>query len=393
MSHRQFWCAIAASGCFIAFPASAAAEPASGLTYEQSEARAEFIALVRKARQGDADSQWLVGKTYVRLGEPAKAVPMLLAAGASGHAEAATLLAALYEDGRGVQSDLSAAKEWYRRAAGLGHAPAMAALGRVLRQEGHSNATETESLLRRSAELSNPEGQYQLAIMLSAMQPGDRAEELDWFVKAARQGHIGAQVSAAALLLKRNAEGDRLAAIDWLERAAKAKDPVASYLLARVSSEQKTIDFERIRETLTIAATAGHREAQFLLGKLLADSSVLADKTDAASWLEKASQNGHLDAANRLGELYLAPVSELRHLAKARQIFQRAAEQGNASAMYNLARMQSEGLGGESDSRQALIWYSRAAEAGHEGAADVVETLLASSIKSSALGFKGFWQK
>jgi TPR repeat protein len=393
MRQGRLWPALAAWGCFIACPALAAAEPALGLTYEQSEARTEFIALVRKARQGDTDAQWQVGKTYVRLGEPAKAVSMLLAAGTSGHAEAASLLAALYEDGRGVQPSLSTAKEWYRRAVNLGHAPAMAALGRVLRQEGHADASEAESLLRRSAELGDPDGQYQWGLMLSATHRADAAEELNWFIKAARQGHVGAKVAAAALLLKRNSEGDRGAATDWLERAARENDPVASFLLGRMASEQKKGEAGRIRETLRTAAAAGHREAQFILGRLLADSANVADKTEAANWLEKASHYGHLEAANRLGELYLESVAELQHPAKARQIFQRAAERGNTSAMYNLARMQSDGLGGESDSRQALVWYSRAAEGGHEAAADVVESLLGSSIKASALGFKGFWQK
>lgn len=386
---------LAAVGCCWATSVSAAPESsAPTLSYEQSEARAEFVALVRKARQGDTESQWLVGKTYVRLGDPARAVSMLFAAGSAGHKEAAMLLGALHEDGRGVPPSPALANEWYRRAAQLGHAPAMAALARLLLIDGlPDSVSEAETLLRRSAELDDPNGQHQFALRLGAASRENTGEALDWYLKAARQGHLGAQVAAAAVLLARNSDADRAAAAEWLERAAKEKDPVASFLLARLIAEQSSSDSGRIRELLKIAASAGHREAQFLLGKRLADSAQLADKREAEEWLDRASRNGHLDAANRLGELYFESVAELRHYEKARLIFQRAAEQGNISAMYNLARMQSEGLGGETDTRQALTWYSRAAEGGHEGASEVVETLLASSIKSSAIGFKGFWQK
>jgi TPR repeat protein len=60
--------------------------------------------------------------------------------------------------------------------------------------------------------------------------------------------------------------------------------------------------------------------------------------------------------------------------------------------MYNLAAMQHDGLGGLRDTDLALKWYTCAADAGHERAFEVVERLLNSSVKTSALGLKGFWQ-
>jgi TPR repeat protein len=40
----------------------------------------------------------------------------------------------------------------------------------------------------------------------------------------------------------------------------------------------------------------------------------------------------------------------------------------------------------------ALKWYTRAAEEGHEKALEMVADLLDSSLKTSVLGLKGFWQ-
>ncbi len=59
---------------------------ASALTYDQSQDRAEFVLLLRKARQGDSDAQWAAAMTYLRLGEPGLAMPLLDSAAASGHA-------------------------------------------------------------------------------------------------------------------------------------------------------------------------------------------------------------------------------------------------------------------------------------------------------------------
>ena len=66
---------------------------------------------------------------------------------------------------------------------------------------------------------------------------------------------------------------------------------------------------------------------------------------------------------------------------------------GNVDAMYNFADMQNVGLGGERDSMAALKWFNRAAEEKHEKAIEVLESLLGSTIKTSSLGLKGFWQR
>jgi len=49
-------------------------------------------------------------------------------------------------------------------------------------------------------------------------------------------------------------------------------------------------------------------------------------------------------------------------------------------------------LGGARDTDKALRWYAKAADEGHEKAAEVVGRLLNDSLKTSALGLKGFWQ-
>jgi TPR repeat protein len=186
---------------------------------------------------------------------------------------------------------------------------------------------------------------------------------------------------------------DRKAAAEWLARAAEKQDPVAHYLLGRLFEEDgKVAAIPKALRSYRIAAAAGHREAQFALASLLAGSALARDRSEAAEWYGRAHEAGHGTAANRLGELYRDEVGERQQLFRARELFQLAAEQGNVDAMYNLAQMQNQGHGGIRDTDMALQWYSRAAAAGHERAVKVVERLLDSSIKTTALGLKGFWQ-
>ena len=154
---------------WLAAPQVAAAGPvATPLSYEQNEDRSAFITLVRKARQGDAESQWQVGATYAKLNDPIRALPMLRSAAEAGHPQAATLLGWFHESGRGTEKNLEEARRWYRAGVDRGQADAMAALGRLLLKEpGAESRQATQQLLQRAAERNDPDGQYYLGWMLA----------------------------------------------------------------------------------------------------------------------------------------------------------------------------------------------------------------------------------
>ena len=52
------------------------------------------------------------------------------------------------------------------------------------------------------------------------------------------------------------------------------------------------------------------------------------------------------------------------------------AEQGNIEAQFKLGEMHQEGLGVPADEKQALVWYTRAAEQGHTGAQERIEAIV-----------------
>jgi TPR repeat protein len=380
----------------LALALSTAMAIGSPLTDQQAEDKRAFIEQLRQARKGDPEAQWRVATTYVRLGEYERALPVLSSAVAGGHAQATGLLGWLNEEGRGVPKSVEQAIVLYRSAAEKGDLPSMVALTRLLPRSDPA----ASAYRRRAAESGSADGQYALGLELAAMGAamGDekQAESHQWFLKAAQQGHRGAQVAVAARLLDgKGAKADSRAALVWLKPASGAGDPVANYLLARVGLAEDSAKPDSVVPALRAAAAAGHREAQFMLGKLLAAAEGAESRREAAQWLEKAHAAGHLAAANRLGELILdaKASASLQQLTYARGLFFKAAENGNVDAMYNFAGMQHMGLGGDKDAFEALKWYSRAAEGKHERAAVVVEDLLGSTIKTTSLGTKGFWQK
>lgn len=363
---------------------------ASSLTLEQTQDRAQFILLLRKARQGDSDAQWAAAATYLRLGEIEAALPLLASAASAGNVSALSQLGALHEEGRGVDKNPEKAVDWYRKAADQGDPGSMAGLARLLPRSDPQGA----NYLRRAALAGDADAQYALSLEIAAR--GDDkflAESHEWLLKSAQQGHIGAQIEVGRQFLEgKVVKSDAAQGSDWLERAARSGNPVANFMVGRLYLARGRSGDEAARKHFFVAAKAGHREAQFLYGKLLADSRVSEEKRKAVEWLEKAWAAGHVEAANRLGELLREPVDGLQQPARAREYFLSAAQKGNVDAMYNFAEMQHFGVGGEKDSFDALKWYGRAADGKHKRALEVVESLLGSTLKTSSLGSKGFWQ-
>jgi TPR repeat protein len=66
-------------------------------------------------------------------------------------------------------------------------------------------------------------------------------------------------------------------------------------------------------------------------------------------------------------------------------LFRKAAEQGDAYALYNLGWAYESGLGVSKDRQQAMAWYSKAAEKGNLLALRRLDSLSANSSAWSAV--------
>jgi hypothetical protein len=87
------------------------------------------------------------------------------------------------------------------------------------------------------------------------------------------------------------------------------------------------------------------------------------DQAEAAEWMAKAAERGHLQAELTLAWMYANGVGVGRDEDAVRHWYRRAAEQGSAQAQYMLATMYRFGqYGVERDVAQALPWYLKAAD-------------------------------
>ena len=89
----------------------------------------------------------------------------------------------------------------------------------------------------------------------------------------------------------------------------------------------------------------------------------LSDKVNFDNCSVDAEQ-GDASAQFNLGLMYFEGQGVARDYNQAVKRFQKAAEQGDADAQYNLGFMCFEGLGVTQDYKQAVKWYQKAAEQG-----------------------------
>ena len=107
-------------------------------------------------------------------------------------------------------------------------------------------------------------------------------------------------------------------------------------------------------------------EAQFKLGVIYADGlSVSTDLVSALYWLTKAGEQNHIEAQNKLGNLYMSNNSGIvQDYTKAIEWYTKAANNGWAAAQNDLGYMYGTGKGVNRDYAKALEWYLKAANQG-----------------------------
>jgi TPR repeat protein len=113
---------------------------------------------------------------------------------------------------------------------------------------------------------------------------------------------------------------------------------------------------------------AGNVSAQIMLGALYNKGGAV-ERNDkmAAVWFEKAANQGNAEAQYQLGNLY-----ENSQLSKdyktAANWYQKAAQQGSAKAQARLGMFYSQGLGVTKDPNEAILWSGKAALQGNADA-------------------------
>jgi TPR repeat protein len=157
--------------------------------------------------------------------------------------------------------------------------------------------------------------------------------------------------------------GDLDVAQAWLERALRAQIPaeagaMADYLLEQLEEKSD------LTAMWVAMAESGDILAMYNAGLCFWRKEQL---DEAEHWWRRGAEAGDVECETKVGVVNF----QTGNLQEAERWFQRAAEQNEPVALFNLGVLAHQR--GAND--EAAQWFARAGDAGHEGAAEVLQKL------------------
>ena len=333
-------------------------------------------ALETAAKDDPTVAARILGEAYLRgrlspAADPDKAIFWWKRAADAGDIPSLLLVARFYEGQFGFPElkDPKEALANYGKAAGLGDAGAMAALGSRLLSGDEKIRDEKKGRewLKKAIEAK----EYTAYLAL-----GDYEENVKKDLKAAlteyERGKDAGQIdcilrTADFYIEGKGVEKDTARGLALLGKAAEAGNPVASFRLAVQALSGDKPDLLVGYGHLLKAANGNLVEAQNELGLLyLSGKLASADNSAGVAWLTRAAQGGYAQAQNNLGTLYERGAGVTQSMENAGQLYTLAANQGHGPATLALARLLSEGVGTKADPEKAWALATLAAERGVE---------------------------
>lgn len=210
---------------------------------------------------------------------------------------------------------------------------------------------------------------------------------LGCFQKASQQGLAKASFEVGlCYVLGRGVAKDETKAYEWFHKAEEQADVDELFIM----SEKFTRSYARWKNTTYLydnrawsgslsesfncikkAAEKGSRKAQFMLGEYYSVGErgiVEKNEPKAATWYQKAADQGDEVARTKLNALLSRGVKPYEDCEKDFNKYLKDAEQGDANAQYEVGCCYDSGRGVEKDYKEAVKWYRKAAEQGHAGA-------------------------
>ena len=251
-------------------------------------------------------------------------------------------------NGVGTEKNISQAKEYLEKSAGVGNLFAGYQLARLILSEDGASPEEVEkalAYLQQAAKAENPYAAYFLGMLYQEgwHVPKDTPEAVRLFRLSAKQGNEFAAYRLGKLYLS----GDDILkdvaeALRWFRFAADKKNQYAEYALGilYLKGEDVPKDVAAALEYLKRAVGQGSQFAQYRLGTIyLAGEDIPKDVEAALSYLTAAAEQGNQYAQYLLGKLYLLGRDVLKDKAAAVRWLTLSADQGNLYAQFFLDHM------------------------------------------------------
>ena len=171
-------------------------------------------------------------------------------------------------------------------------------------------------------------------------------------------------------------------AVEGMRELAESGDVHAQYFLGKLYLDGSLVipDSEAAMNWFHKASTSGYAPAQYALGKLLlSDDASVHDSELGIQWLEHAAYNGNHYASYRLGKEYLKGEVVRKDTRKAMDHIYTSAQAGNPHAQYLLGKLLLQGKVIGRDKEEGIQWLTLAAEQGHSYAQCLLERQSAST--------------
>ncbi len=278
------------------------------------------------------------------------------------------ILGSILQEGRGLPQNMTEAGKLLQRAADVGVAQAISALGdRFYSGQGVARDTsKAKALYTQAAEDRVETALYMLALF--AAHEGNRPEAVRRFKTLEELASRG-NSTAMYLLGWRYEQGidvsvDLAAARKWYEKAANYGSGDALESLGRFSLEGLAGQTDRaaarahFQKAVLCCASP---EAQRHNYRLAPDNE---RRSIELGWVKSLAEFGFSSAQLTLGRLYAEGTGYPQNAESAVHWFRKAAEQNHFLAQWELGRCYRDGRGVPKDAAQAKEWFQKAAEQG-----------------------------
>ncbi len=341
----------------------------------------EFSELLAKAEQGDAASQFDVGKRYYD-GEGVEqsfeqAVYWYTKSAKQGNALAQDDLGICYLNGDGVELDYVQAVFWFTKSAEQGNAEAQYLLGDCYDCGCgvERNFKQAFYWYAKSAERGNNDAQFRLGDCYDYGHgtEQDFKQAFYWYTKSAEQGNAKAQNRLGECYYQGNGvEQNYEKALYWYTKVAEQGDSEDQYDLGIYYFNAEGIEqnYEQAVFWFTKSAEQGYAKAQYVLGICYVNGQgVEQNYEQAVYWYTKSAEQGDAEAQYNLGCCYYNGEGVEQNYKQAVYWFTKAADQVWCSlAQYVLGECYYDGKGVEQSYERAVYWYNKAAQWGIQGA-------------------------
>jgi TPR repeat protein len=341
-------------------------------------------------------------------------------------------------DGKGAQRNLTEAKKILNQMVANDQPEAYGYLGDVYAEEG--NYLKAAENYKKAYTLGRNEAAVSLAYLYGEGKIPASEEDINQSISIAQDmlmsyiysGRCNALTTMGLMYdrLKFIPKAEELSA-KWFEKAAELDEISPKLYLAEIVQRGFVIDYDeqKILRLWKEAAALGSSKAMFLLG----ERGVLNHKSDnelrdAASWLQKAAERGHVKAMENLAVIYSGQYPGMRDDAKRRRwleaaaarpeakdktlmrltalyendpavppekvfdLYQKAAEKGNAEAYMKIGDSYRYGFGVPALPVKALRYYRLSANAGEVTAMHALKQAYACQIGvPSNAKMQNFW--